>query len=86
MEFSRIKRAIFHGAVENLPTHEPFTEIKVRQNGLSVHRGCILWGSRVLVSRKLRPHLFKLLHKAHQGMGRTKLHAVMSGGKALTER
>lgn len=43
-----------------------------RQHELSVHRGCLLWGNRVVVPHNLRPQILASLHDAHPGIVRTK--------------
>jgi hypothetical protein len=43
-----------------------------RRSELSTHKGCILWGSRVVVPAPRRKKLLDLLHKGHPGMVRMK--------------
>ncbi|XP_015271835.1 PREDICTED: uncharacterized protein K02A2.6-like, partial [Gekko japonicus] len=45
-----------------------FACYKMRQNELSVSKGCLLWGSRVVVPHKLREKVLKSLHEGHPGM------------------
>lgn len=42
------------------------------QHELSVQRGCLLWGNRVVVPPNLRSRIFSCLHKAHPGIVRMK--------------
>lgn len=39
---------------------------------LNVRDGCVLWGSRVIISTKGREKILKLLHKSHSGMSQMK--------------
>lgn len=43
-----------------------------RQNELSIHAGCILWGSRVVISPQGRQHVLATLHKTHMGISKMK--------------
>jgi len=43
-----------------------------RRNELSVEEGCILWGVRVLVPKKLQPAVLEMLHEGHTGVVRVK--------------
>ncbi|KAJ1528985.1 hypothetical protein ONE63_007352 [Megalurothrips usitatus] len=42
------------------------------RDGLSIVRGCLLWGSRVVVPPSLRDSALRHLHSAHMGMVKTK--------------
>ncbi|XP_064456884.1 uncharacterized protein K02A2.6-like [Ornithodoros turicata] len=48
-----------------------------RKTELSTHKGCILWGSRVIIPPKLQADAFSLLHAGHKGMTAMK-HAARS--------
>lgn len=48
---------------------EPFIK---RQHELTTHRGCLLWGNRVVIPGKARKHILQTLHACHQGIVRTK--------------
>ena len=48
---------------------KPFAD---RRNELTVEEGCLLWGYRVLIPRKLRPKLLQELHRDHPGVVRMK--------------
>lgn len=55
---------------ETLQEHfKPFTS---RKNELSVHEGCVLWGSRVVIPHKCEQQVLELLHDTHPGMTRMK--------------
>ena len=56
------------------PTFRPY---RARKAELSVHDGCLLWGSRVVVPPQGRPNILKLLHDGHCGESRTKSLARM---------
>ena len=46
-----------------------------RKNELSVEKGCILWGTRVVVPMNLRPEVLQMLHEGHVGIVKTKSFA-----------
>ena len=46
-----------------------------RKNELSVEKGCILWGTRVVVPMNLRRKVLQMLHKGHVGIVKTKSFA-----------
>ena len=48
-----------------------------RKNELSVHMGCVLWGSRVVLPPKARRSVLTELHEGHPGMTRMKSLARM---------
>uniref|UniRef100_A0A8C6Y7Z4 Gypsy retrotransposon integrase-like protein 1 n=1 Tax=Naja naja TaxID=35670 RepID=A0A8C6Y7Z4_NAJNA len=48
---------------------QPF---KSRQTELSVLRGCILWGNRVVIPAKLQREVLEMLHEGHPGIVRMK--------------
>lgn len=43
-----------------------------RRNELTVHQGCIMWGSRVIVPAKLRSRVLEVLHEGHIGVVKMK--------------
>ncbi|XP_053395598.1 uncharacterized protein K02A2.6-like [Mercenaria mercenaria] len=43
-----------------------------RKSELSIHRGCLLWGIRVVIPTKLRKQILDLLHASHPGIVRMK--------------
>lgn len=49
-----------------------FTPLTSRQSSISYHKGCLLWGSRVIISSSLRHQALKLLHTGHEGIVQTK--------------
>ena len=48
---------------------EPFSS---KRNELSIHDGCVLWGSRVVVPKKGRDAIIQELHEGHPGMSKMK--------------
>ena len=48
------------------PEFKPYMQ---RRNALSVHNGCVLWGSHVVVPPPGRAPILKLLHEEHPGTG-----------------
>ncbi|XP_032997803.1 uncharacterized protein K02A2.6-like [Lacerta agilis] len=49
-----------------------FSSFTARKDELSSHRGCILWGSRVIVPPSLRRKVLEGLHVSHPGIVRMK--------------
>ncbi|XP_039590611.1 uncharacterized protein K02A2.6-like [Polypterus senegalus] len=64
---SRVLHWLLHGWPHEVPGDDfiPFTN---RQNELSTHKGCVLWGSRVVVPVLAREDVLKLLHDSHPGI------------------
>nr|XP_056718397.1 uncharacterized protein K02A2.6-like [Euleptes europaea] len=57
------------------PAARPEGEFKpffTRQHELSLNKGCLLWGNRVVVPAKLRTKVLDALHACHPGMVRMK--------------
>nr|XP_034968432.1 uncharacterized protein LOC118083738 [Zootoca vivipara] len=54
------------------PQPECFRAFKTRQHELSLHRGCLLWGDRVIIPEPLRNRVLGTLHMGHPGMVRMK--------------
>ena len=48
---------------------KPFS---TRREELSVERGVVLWGNRVVVPKSLQPPVLKELHVAHTGSSKMK--------------
>lgn len=67
---STVKRFILIGwPVEVSEELRPFSQ---RKNELSLHDGCIFWGSRIVIPQGARPQLLRELHDAHPGVTRMK--------------
>ncbi len=43
-----------------------------RRHELSIHQGCVMWGIRVVIPKKLQPQILSELHSGHQGVVRMK--------------
>ena len=54
-----------------------FATFSSKRDELSVHEGCILWGSRVVVPKQGREMVLQELHEGHPGMTRMKSLARM---------
>lgn len=54
---------------EQAPIMAPFYS---RKDELTVHQGCIMWGSRVVVPTKLRSQVLEVLHESHIGVVKMK--------------
>lgn len=58
------------------PNHvndENFKPYFVKRNELSVEKGCLIWGNRVVIPRALQGDVLKLFHEQHTGVVRTKM-------------
>lgn len=51
-----------------LADSDDFKPYATRVNELSVDGQCLLWGSRVIIPKKLRARMLAMLHEIHQGM------------------
>uniref|UniRef100_A0A6V7L5H4 RNA-directed DNA polymerase n=1 Tax=Bracon brevicornis TaxID=1563983 RepID=A0A6V7L5H4_9HYME len=51
---------------------EDLATFKRREHELSIDRGCLMWGYRVIVPRSLRGMMLRELHSSHMGMVRMK--------------
>ena len=67
---SKVKETILNG--QQLPETDNFKPYCSRYSELSVHDGCILWGSRVVVLPNGRPGMIEQLHMSHPGICRMK--------------
>ena len=54
---------------------DPLKPFFTRRDELSIEEGCIIWGTRVIVPKKLQSSVFKLLHEGHVGMVKMKMIA-----------
>ena len=67
---SMVRRMVLQGWESQLdPEFKPYMQ---RRYELSVHNGCVLWGSRVVVPPPGRAPILKLLHEGHPGIARMK--------------
>ncbi|XP_026530731.1 uncharacterized protein K02A2.6-like, partial [Notechis scutatus] len=51
---------------------DAFRTFRNRQTELSLQKGCLLWGDRVVIPEKLQGKVLQLLHEGHPGIVRTK--------------
>ncbi|XP_060107687.1 uncharacterized protein K02A2.6-like, partial [Heteronotia binoei] len=51
---------------------EEFKPYKVRREELAAHKGCLLWGSRVVIPPPLQKRVLESLHETHPGIVRMK--------------
>ncbi|UYV73841.1 hypothetical protein LAZ67_11001093, partial [Cordylochernes scorpioides] len=49
-----------------------FKDFVSKSNEISVHKDCLLWGSRVIIPERLRKYILNLLHDTHIGIVGTK--------------
>nr|XP_028572340.1 uncharacterized protein K02A2.6-like [Podarcis muralis] len=54
------------------PHEDKFRPYATRQHELSMHKGCLLWGDRVIIPAPLRNRVLETLHMGHPGMVRMK--------------
>ena len=63
---SRVVRHVQEGwSNDKTPNLQPYYQ---RKDELSVERGCLLWGARVVVPDKLRNDVLQMLHACHPGI------------------
>ncbi|KFD51889.1 hypothetical protein M513_07218 [Trichuris suis] len=68
---SRVQHWVLHGWPGG-SQGDPFTQFIRRRDELTVIRGCLLWGSRVIVPKRLQKDVLEVLHHAHPGTVRMK--------------
>ena len=56
-------------------SNEALKPFHTRKDELSIEKGCILWGVRVIIPVTLREQVLSLLHESHVGMARMKAQA-----------
>ncbi|CAI7935033.1 XP_034959630.1uncharacterized protein K02A2.6-like, partial [Podarcis lilfordi] len=54
------------------PFASEFQPFATRQHELSAHRGCLLWGDRVVIPQRLRQRVLEALHVGHPGIVKMK--------------
>lgn len=72
---SRVCLWVLHGWPTEKITDESFHPYMHRRNELSIHKGCILWGSHVVIPPDRRQQVISLLHANHPGMTAMKAYA-----------
>ncbi|XP_060094828.1 uncharacterized protein K02A2.6-like, partial [Heteronotia binoei] len=71
----RAGKAIRHADARGWPEGnmgEEFKPYKARREELAAHKGCILWGSRVVIPPPLQRRVLESLHETHPGIVRMK--------------
>ena len=68
---SQVLQFVLHGwpSVVEDNTLKPYL---TRRNELSVHAGCLLWGSRIIIPPQGREEVMNVLHETHPGINRMK--------------
>ena len=70
---SKVIHCLRHGWPANLPDLlKPYFN---RRDELSMEEGCVLWGMRVVVPKKLQSAVLTMLHEGHVGMVKMKMIA-----------
>eukprot|EP00112_Aurelia_sp_Birch-Aquarium-sp1_P002966 Seg1331.1 transcript_id=Seg1331.1/GoldUCD/mRNA.D3Y31 product="putative protein K02A2.6" protein_id=Seg1331.1/GoldUCD/D3Y31 len=71
---SRVLSFVFNGWPEVCYTEElrPYCNRKLE---LPAEKGCVLWGTRVIIPPKYRNRMLEELHETHKGICRTKAYA-----------
>lgn len=64
---SEVLQAVKSGEVKKL-AGERFTAYKMKSTELSIHRGCLIWGSRIVIPTSMRPEALALVHAGHRGV------------------
>lgn len=60
---------------ESLPAGPQWNPFTTRSSELSIHEGCLLWGSRVVIPKSLQAQVLAILHASHPGVEKTKMIA-----------
>ncbi|XP_031635639.1 uncharacterized protein K02A2.6-like [Contarinia nasturtii] len=68
---SKVMDCINNGTVEQLKGDE-FKSFRLKSNELTVESGCILWGYRTVIPKKLQQNVLNELHLSHFGVVKTK--------------
>lgn len=63
---SQVVHAVLTGTP--LPVGGDYVPFAARYNELSLHEGCLLWGSRVVVPKLMQAQVLQLLHAGHPGI------------------
>ena len=72
---SEVMDYVMCGWPEDFSADEMVQPFERRRDELSVDQGCLLWGSRVIIPKRLRSDTLKELHQTHIGMSRMKMLA-----------
>nr|XP_037285122.1 uncharacterized protein K02A2.6-like [Rhipicephalus microplus] len=60
---------------ESLPVGPEWNPFSTRSSELSLHEGCLLWGSRVVIPKSLQTQVLGVLHVSHPGIKKSKMIA-----------
>ncbi|XP_026533522.1 uncharacterized protein K02A2.6-like, partial [Notechis scutatus] len=63
---------VLHWVAKGWPekdSDDAFRTFRNRQTELSLQKGCLLWGDRVVIPEKLQGKVLQLLHEGHPGIG-----------------
>ncbi|XP_033014646.1 uncharacterized protein K02A2.6-like, partial [Lacerta agilis] len=67
----RFHEYLYGRTFDLITDHKPLL-FATRQHELSAHRGCLLWGDRVVVPQRLRQRVLEALHIGHPGIVKMK--------------
>ena len=71
-DLSEVQHMVLHGWPAGTGVKKEWQPYKQRQLELSVHGGCVLWGSRVVIPTCGRQVVIRMLHEGHPGICRMK--------------
>lgn len=63
----QVYNAVQKGRIRDI-TADSFKPFRKKDAELSTLRGCLLWGSRVVIPTVVRPEVLKLIHAGHRGV------------------
>ena len=70
---NKVRQFVMNGQpVDNPPCERDMQSYFIKKDELSVHSGCLLWGSRVIIPPKCRERIVQELHESHPGKSRIK--------------
>jgi len=69
---SKVYDIVLYGTVPAGDTIPGMAAYVSRRNELSIHDGCLLWSSRVIIPEELRRRVLDLIHEGHVGMVKMK--------------
>ena len=70
--FSVLERYSKHGFPEQSQCQQELLPFYFRKDELSIQRGCIVWGNRIVIPPLLRQRVLNVLHIGHPGINRMK--------------
>ena len=70
---NKVRQFVMNGwPVDDPPCEKDVQPYFLKKDELSVHSGCLLWGSRVIIPPKSRQRIVQELHESHPGISRIK--------------